>query len=170
MKKKQTWFIYGLIGGIFMVAFNYIMYHFHLEEIKGVGLIPYIPFAAGLILSAIKFSKANNAHVTFGNLFSSCFKATIVGTLLMILYIVICIYTIPEMKVKYMEIARESMIKNPQMTDEIIEKSMAMMDKGYAFMMIFFTGLYTLLAGLLFSLIGAAVAKKTAVPEGVESF
>ena len=75
-------------------------------------------------------------------------------------WIVLCIFIIPSMKDKYMEIARMKMARNPMVTDEMMTRNLEMMRKAYVPMMIFFTALYTALAGFVFSLNGGAVARK----------
>jgi hypothetical protein len=159
--KKQTHIVYGLITGAAMVIFSLLVYVTKLDDQYPVmRWAPYVPVCIGIILNALAYSKANSGSVTFGNVFGSCFKASLIVTAMTAIYIILCVFLFPGMMDKYMTIARQSMEKNPQMTDEMMATSMAIMKKAYAPMMVLFTGLYTLMAGTLFSLIGGAVARK----------
>jgi hypothetical protein len=110
------------------------------------------------------FSKANDGYVTFGKVFGSCFRAVMIIALVMVVWNIICIYGFPEMKQKGLEAAREGMAKNPKVTDEQIDKFMQITNKWYNTMVIAGTVFGTLIMGAIFSLIGAAVAKKKGEP------
>ena len=69
-------------------------------------------------------------------------------------------YLFPEMKDKAMEIARESMAKRPGATDEQIEMGMNVMKKFFNVFLIAGALFGTLIVGVIFSLIGGAVAEK----------
>jgi len=163
MEKKQVHIAYGLVTGIVTVVFYLVIYIAGVAFKPGMSYIPYIPFLAGIIINAMAYSKANDGAVTFGNVFGSCFKATMIITLILVAWVIICMFIFPEMKQKAMEVARESMAKNPQMTDEIMDKSMAMMQKGYTTIVVSATLFGSLFFGAIFSLIGGAIAKKNAV-------
>jgi hypothetical protein len=162
--RTQTHLKYGAVTGLVVVVFNIIIYRGGLDKYTATQYVSYVPFLAGIIINARVYSRANGGNVTFGNVFGSSFKASLVVTMISLLWIILCLFIFPDMKDKYMTIARASMAKNPNMTDDTLNQSLIWMEKLYMPMMIFFTGLYGVLAGLLFSLIGGGIARKQADP------
>jgi cytochrome bd-type quinol oxidase subunit 2 len=128
--------------------------------VPGVQYLQYLVMLVGLILNAIAFSKANEGFVTFGNVFGSCFKATLIVTLILVAWSVASGFAFPEMKEKALEMAREKMAKNSKVTDEQMEMSMNMMRNHWNTIIVAGSLFSTLFAGALFSLIGGAIAKK----------
>ncbi len=160
MEKKNTHIMYGFITGIAMVIVGLIVYLLGAAFKPGMQYISYIPFLIGIILNGIAFSKANDGYVTFGNVFGSCFKATMIVTIVIITWSVASMYIFPEMKDKAMEMARAEMAKNPKMTDEIMDTSMNMMKKYWNVFLIAGAIFGTLFFGAVFSLIGGGIAQK----------
>jgi hypothetical protein len=161
--RKQTHLSYGLATGLVFSLVSFVEYHFHLDKIKALGLLAYLPFLVGILMNAVAYSKANNGAVTFGNVFGSCFKASMVVTLISLVWIIICMAIFPGMKDRYMEIAREQSANNRYATDESIETTLKIMDKYYVQMMLFFSLLYNVVSAFIFSLIGGGIAKKQQV-------
>ena len=164
MERKQTHLKYGLVTGLATVVVNFIIYHFGFDAVSGITLVAYLPLLVGILLNARTYSAANDARITYAQVFGSCFKVTLIVTLITAVYIIICIINFPSMKDRYLELAHNNMVKNPQVTDEMIARSMELMKKTYVPMMIFFTGIYTLIVGFVSSLIGGTIARKR--PEG----
>lgn len=156
---KQTHIMYALVTGIVMIILGVILYIAGVAFKPGMQYVSYIPFLIGIILNAIAFSKANDGFVTFGNVFSSCFKACAVITLMSLVWAFIAMMIFPDMMEKGMEIARQKMSEQG-MSDEKMEQAMewtrkyfkAFMTAGIVFGYMFW--------GALFSLIAAAIAKK----------
>ncbi len=160
MKKKDTHIMYGFIVGIVMVIINMILYVLGLAFKPGMQYIAYIPFLIGIILNAMAFSKANDGYVTFGNIFGSCFKASMIITIVILAWSILSMYIFPEMKDKAMSVAREKMAENPKMTDEQMDMGMNMMKKYWNVFLIGGVIVGTMFFGAIFSLIGGAVAEK----------
>ena len=95
MEKKNVHIMYGFITGIIMVIVGLVLYLSGLAFKPGMRYIYLIPFLAGIILNAIAYSKANNGAVTFGNVFGSCFKATMIITLVSIAWSILSNYVLP---------------------------------------------------------------------------
>lgn len=163
MEKKQTHIVYGFITGMVTVVFYLVIYLAGATFKPGMQYVPFIPFFVGVVINNIAFSKANGGAVTFGNVFTSGFKASALITLLIILWVVISIYLFPDMKEKALEVARKKMAEDPHMTDEIMVKNMLWVKNGYTTMLVSSTVFTELIAGAIFSLIGAAAAKKNAI-------
>ena len=161
MEKKQTHIVYGFITGIIMVIIGLTLYLTGLAfKSNSMQYVSQIPFLIGIVLNAIAFSKANDGFVTFGNVFGSCFKMAMIVAIVMVGWSIICIFLLPEMKTKAMEMARENMVKNSKVTDEQIDMSLNIMSKYWNVIMLAGAVFGTLLYGAIFSLIGGAIAKK----------
>lgn len=160
MERIQTHKTYGLIAGILMALFGLALYLAGLWTKPWAQYVGYIPFLALIIMNAIAYSKANDHYVTFGNVFGSCFKASAIVVLISIIWAFIMIFIFPEMKEKGIEMARDQMAKNPELSDEQIDMSLQMTRKYWNVFMIAGALFINLFYGAVFSLIGAAVAKK----------
>jgi len=160
METKQTHIPYGLLSGIAMIIISVILKFAGVDLKSGLQYLAYIPFLAGIIMAGMAFSKANDGFVTFGNVFGSCFKAAIIVTLLIVAWSIISIYLFPDMKEKALATAREAMMKDKRTTDEQIDMVMGITKKYWTPILIGSALLGTLFYGAIFSLIGAAVAKK----------
>jgi hypothetical protein len=156
---KQTHILYGFITGISMIILGVILYIAGLAFKPGVQYLVYIPFFIGVIINANAFSKANDGFVTFGNVFSSCFKACAIITIVGLAWGFISLMIFPEMLDKIMEMSRDGMEKK-NMSSEQIEQGMEFMKKYFKVFMIGGIVFFYMLLGAVFSLIGAAIAKK----------
>ena len=160
METKQIHVPYGLITGIAMVIVGVTMYLTGLVFVKGMNLIAYLPLLIGVILNAFAYSKANDGYVTFGNIFWSCFRMSMIVTIILVAWGVISLFVFPEMKEKTIEYARQEMAKNPKMTDEAMEMGLNWMRKSWNVMMVAGSVFAGLFYGAIFSLIGSAIAPK----------
>ena len=160
MEKKQTHIMYGFISGIAMVIISLILYVTGQTFKTGMSYIAYVPFVIGVILNGIAYSKANDGFVTFGNIFGSCFKTSMIVAIVVVFWSIISMFIFPEMKDKAIEYARETMAKNPTRTDEAMDMSINVMKKYFNAFMIAGALFGTLFYGAIFSLIGAAVGQK----------
>jgi len=160
MEKKNTHIIYGFVTGVVMVIINMIIYLLGAAFKPGMQYISYIPLLTGIILCAMAFSKANDGYVTFGNVFGSCLKASMIITIVLLTWSILSMYIFPEMKEKAMSVAREKMAENPKMTDEQMDMGMNMMKKYWNVFLIGGVVFGTMIVGALFSVIGGAVAQK----------
>jgi hypothetical protein len=122
--------------------------------------LAYVPFLVGVIMAGMAFSKANDGFVSFGNVFGSCFKAAMIVTIIVVLWSVATVYLFPDLKDKAIEAAREKMLQDKKTTDEQIETILNVTRKYWTPIMIGGALLGTLFYGAIFSLIGAAAAKK----------
>jgi hypothetical protein len=158
--KKQTHIAYGFITALALVILYVIFEVTGLSENSGVQYIGWVIFLAGLILNGIAFSKANDADVTFGQVFGSCFKATCIVTIVMVIWTLVMFLIFPGMETRILEKAQEGMASNKQMTEEQLEKGMAITRKYFKVFLVAGALFGTLIQGAIFSLIAAAIAKK----------
>lgn len=161
MEKKNTHIMYGFITGILVVIASLILYVTGLM-FKGsyISIISMVPFLVGIILNAMAYSKANDGFVTFGNVFGSCFKMSMIVAIVVVAWNVIALFALPEMKTKIIEMSREAMLKDRKATDEQIDMVLNGMSKYWGYMAVGGAIFSTLLYGAFFSLIGGAVAQK----------
>ncbi len=156
---KQTHLMYGLVTGIVMIVIYLVLYISGLAFKPGMQYISYIPMLIGLILNANAYAKANDGFVTFGNVFSSCFKACALITILLLVWSFISTFIFPEMMDKGMEMARQSM-SDRGMSDDKIEQSMEWTRKYFKLFMVAGVIFGTMFWGAILSLIAAAIPKK----------
>lgn len=161
MEKKQTHIVYGFVTGIIMVVVGLVLYVTGLAfKSQAMSYVAQIPFLIGVIMNAMAYSKANEGFVTFGNVFGSCFKMSMIVALVMTAWSFISMFVFPEMKDKALTMMQEQMVKNPKVTDEQVEMSVNMMKNNWNAILIAGAIFGTLFYGAIFSLIGGAVAKK----------
>ena len=164
MENKNQHIMYGFIAGIAMVVVNLVLYLTGLSFKSGFQYVSAIPFLIGIILNAIAFSKSRDGFVTFGNVFGNCFKASMIVTLVMIVWSVISMFIFPEMKDKALNMASEQMHSNPKMTEDQIDMALNITKKYWNTFLIAGAIFGTLIYGVIFSLIGAIVAQKKGTP------
>ncbi len=163
----QTHKTYGLLTALAMIIVGVIM---HITNVayttKWASWVSYIPFLIGIILNANAFSKANGANITFGQAFSSGFKACAIIALLLIVWSLLSVYVVfPDMKERSIQMAIDQMNEQPGMTDEQIDAAVSMTKKFYLPFLIGGAVFGTMFFGAIFSLIGAAIAKKNPVQQ-----
>ncbi|MFN5335259.1 MAG: DUF4199 domain-containing protein [Bacteroidota bacterium] len=159
-KKITTHFTKGLIIGLFMVMLGTTFQVLNIYE-PWVQYISLGIYAVAIIWSCYAFSKDMNGEVNFGQLFSHGFKTAAIVTLISIAAFIITYLIMPEIKEKSLQIAREEMAKDPRMTEEIINQSIAWTDKFFLVFGIVGSLFGFALTGAISSLIGAAISKKT---------
>jgi hypothetical protein len=160
MKKENTHIIYGLITGVVMVIIGLIIYIMGAAFVPGVQYISYLPFLVGVILSGNAFSKSKDGNVTFGNVFANCFKTAMIVTLIMVAWSILSTILIPGIKEKALDMARVEMMKKPGMTDDKIDMALNITKKYWTVFIIAGAIFGNLFWGAIFSLLGAAFAKK----------
>lgn len=151
--------MYGFVTGLAMVILGVVLYVADLAFQSWSQWVSYIPFLIGLILNAQAYAKANDHFVTYGQVWSSGFKASAIITLVLVAWGLVSSYVFPEMREKGMEIARESMIKNG-MDDEQIDQAIEMSQKFYTPFMMGGIVFGTMIVGAILSAIAAGIPKK----------
>ena len=160
MEKKSKHIMYGFVTGIVMGITGLIIYLSGVAFKPGMEYVPYIPFLVGIILNGTNFSKINNGFVTFGNVFGNCFKAAMIVTLVMVAWSLLHMVIFPGMKEQALQAARDQMMKKQNMTDEQIDMAIDITKKYWNVFLIGGAIFGNLIFGLIFSLIGGAIAKK----------
>ncbi len=169
MKLKQTHLTYGLVTGLAFVIVSALFAVMKINLKSGLQYIAYVPLLVGLILNAQAYAKANNNYVTFGNVFASCFKASLIVALLAVVWGIVSDAVFPEMKERIIDAMIEEYEKKGVEGEEV---DMAIeMTRKYWLMGVIFGGFFwTLIVGTIGSLIAAAIPqKKGAMPEHMQA-
>ena len=155
---------YGLILGLVMIAISVVTYvtGMALEGKQWPQYLYYIIFPVTIIYAISQYKKSNGNLLRLGEAIKIGVLIGVVSAIVYVIYGLIFNYIIdPEFMDLMKEAMRDKMLENPNMTEEIVDQSMAMMEKfmdplvGSAFwiaMSAFF--------GLIYSLIGGLVMKK----------
>lgn len=157
--KKQTHIMYGFITALAMMVFGLVLHVAKLGQNAALQWLPMVLMLIGLILNAQAYSKANDADVTFGQVFGSCFKATAIIALVMAVWSLISVMIFPEIREQALEKAMADMEKR-NMSEEQIDMSINITKKYFN---VFAAGgalFGCLFMGAIASLIAAAIAKK----------
>lgn len=157
---------YGLILGIIMIVIHVTMYAsgMMLEGVQWPMYLYYIIFPAFVIYTISQYKKYNGSLLTLSEALKTGVAVAAISALVYAVYNILFNYIIdPEFIGKMMETTREKLYENPKMTEEMVDKSIEMMEKfsnpvlGSAI----WIGLSAIF-GLIYSLIGGLVMKKEA--------
>ena len=157
---KNTHILYGFLTALAIIIINVILYITNNAFHTWSQYVSYVPLLIGLILNANAFSKANDEGVTFGKLFSSCYKACAIITIVVIAWSFIAVAIFPDMVDKAMEAAKERMMEKGNVSQEQLDQGIAMMQKGFKLLMVIGVIVMYIVFGALLSLVAAAIAKK----------
>lgn len=154
---------YGLLLGLLMITIGVVTYvtGMALEGVQWPNIIYYIAFPIVLIYAISQYKKANANSLTIGDALKVGLSIAIISAIVYLLYGLLFNYVIdPEFMNQMMEVQREKMMENPNMTEEQIEQTMVFMEKmrnpllGSAFWVAL-----SAFFGLVYSIIGGLVMK-----------
>jgi hypothetical protein len=151
----------GLVISLLIVVISMVLYFTGQTTNQTLSYLQYVILIGGIIWSCTSYARQLNGNVTFGNVFAHGFKTTAVVIVLVTIYTILAIKVLfPEMLNIIIEQAKENMRKQPNVTDEQIDKGVDFMKNN--FMTFAIAGIILIfgIVGLISSLIGAAVAKK----------
>lgn len=114
----------------------------------------------GLVITCINFSKINDGHVTFGNIFLNGFKASLIIAVITVIFSVIMVLIFPDIREKALEASRLEMEKK-NLPEEQIEQGIAIVKNFFMVVLVIGGLIGSAVCGVIASLIGAAVARKT---------
>ena len=159
MERKQTHMMYGLFTAIASIIVGLVLHFTNLSFEPWAQWVTHAVLLVGIILNDIAFSKENDANVTFGQVFSSGFKTTAIYTLIIIVWSFISLLIFPDIMEKGMQIAEEKMMSQG-LPDEQITQALEMTRNNFKLFMVGGILFMTMFWGAIFSLLGAAIAKK----------
>ncbi|MFY7653344.1 MAG: DUF4199 domain-containing protein [Chitinophagaceae bacterium] len=154
----------GVFISLVLILVGLVIYFTGQTQNKPLAWLQSLLFGAGIIWACINYANANNGNVTFGNVFANGFKTAAAATAIFMVYTFISIkYIMPDIIDIAMEEARKGMVEK-NMPAEQIDQAMQMMQKFFVPFAVGGSLLTYLILGLIFSLIGGAVAKKNPNP------
>ena len=159
-KNPISHFLVGLIVSCILILVNVIFIIFDLTGNTKISWLASALNVALLVYFIMEFGKLNNNSKSFGELFSYGFKATALITIILTAFMLVYTLIFPESVEKAIEISREQMDKNPNLTEDQIEQALEITRKFYTPILIAGTLFATMFVGAIGSLLGAAVTKK----------
>lgn len=163
MEHKKIHLTYGFFTGLALIVLGVVMHVSGLSYESWALYVQMLPFLIGILLNANAYAKACDYDVTFGKVFSSCFRATAIVTLVMILWTFISLMIFPEIKEKALEKAMGDMLESGT-ADEQADKAIEITKKFFTVFAVGGALFMFLFWGALFSLVGAAIVKKNPQP------
>lgn len=155
---------YGIILGLILVVIYALMYATNMlvEGVQWPMVIYYIIFPTYIIYAISQYKKINNNFLTVSDALKVGVAAAVISGLVYAVFSIILFYVIDtELMDKMMEATREKLYENPNMTSEMVETSMSMMEQfsGPLFGSAIWIALSALF-GLIYSFIAGMVMKK----------
>jgi hypothetical protein len=154
----------GIVISLILIVVALLFYFLEIPAASPLQLINFVILIIGIIWSIIFYGKQINHNSTFGNYFAHGFKITALVTVIMILFVAVFIYIFPDIKEKALELVRNKISKNKEVSKEQMEASMNFMNKFFMVLVIGRTMLSYVIIGAIASLVGAAVTKKNPRP------
>jgi predicted membrane channel-forming protein YqfA (hemolysin III family) len=166
-KKVMSPQLKGLLISLIFIVMSLVML-LTIKDLKKqneLGWISWILIPASIIWACIYYARQMDGNVTFGNVFAHGFKTSGVLALIMVAFTLLYVFVIvPDFKDQMMDISREEMAKNPDLTEEQIEQAVGFTEKFFSLFVVLGALFTYLIFGVVGSLIGAAVAKKNPNP------
>jgi Protein of unknown function (DUF4199) len=159
-KKPISHFIAGVIVAGLIIIYTIILYFTGMQTNQAMGWVSYAILIVGIMYFVQAYGKANNYHLTFGNLFAYGFKSAAFSALIVIAFSVIFNLIFPEFKEKIFETARQNMEAQGKYTDDQINTGMEVTRKFFMVFIIAGSLFFFAIFGAIGSLIGAAITKK----------
>ncbi|NNL16944.1 MAG: DUF4199 domain-containing protein [Flavobacteriaceae bacterium] len=155
---------YGLILGLVMIAIAVVTYvtGMALEGVQWPQWLYYIIFPVVVIYAISQYKKSNGNLLRLGEAIKIGVLIGVISAIVYVIYGLIFNYIIdPEFMDLMKEAVRDKMLENPNMTEEIVDQSMSMVEK---FMDPIVGSSIWIAAsaffGLIYSLIGGLIMKK----------
>lgn len=155
---------YGLLLGLLMIIIGVISYvtGWALELKQWPNWIYYIAFPVTIFYAISKYKKTNDNLLSLGEAIKIGLAIGLISALVYAVYGLIFNYVIdPEFMSQIMEATKDKMLENPNLTEEIVDKQLEMMEK---FMNpVIGTAIWIALSalfGLIYSLIGGLIMKR----------
>ncbi len=155
---------YGLYLGIASILISVVVYAMGKQHEQGivVPILSFVVMATIIVLGIKKFKDVNGGFMTLGQGIKTGVGIALIGGVISIAYTIIFMTFIePDSLEQGMEIARQKMLDNPNLSEEQIDAQMEMAKKFSGPGMIAAFGLlWTLFLGFVISLIGSAILQK----------
>lgn len=151
----------GLVIGLLIIIFSMVMYFTGQIGNQSLSYVQYVFLIGGVIWSCTSYAKQLKGNVTFGNVFAHGFKTTAVVIVIVVIYTILALKVLfPDMINVVIEQTKENMRKQPNVTDDQIDKAVTFMQSNFMTFAIAGTIFLFGIAGCISALIGAGIAKK----------
>jgi len=155
---------YGIYLGVISILIGVIRYALGMQYDHDMvfGILSFIIMIVLVVLGIKKYKEANGGFLTLGQGLKTGIAISLIGAVIGILYAIIFLTFIePEFMATKFEMARQKMMENPNMTEEVIDQSIEMQKKFSSPGMIAAFGLlWNLFLGFVISLIASAIMQK----------
>ena len=155
---------YGFYLGLASILISVVMYALgkqHEQDWK-TGVLSFAIMATIIVLGIKKYKESNGGFMTLSQGLKTGIGIALIGGVISIVYTLIFITFIePDSLEKGMEIARQKMLDNPNLSEEQVDAQMEMAKKFSGPGIIAAAGmLWTLFLGFVISLIASAIMQK----------
>ncbi len=151
----------GLIVGLTSVVL-FMTYYFSglIFKQEWYSWLPALIYVVLVCVFISMWSNSKNNFVTFGNCFGFGFKTVCIATLIIFFTTMVFIYLTPEYKDQMLQVVKEKMRENKQMTDDQVNQGIEIYTKFFIVSTLGGSLFGNLIFGTIGALIGAAIAKK----------
>ena len=132
MSTKTIALNYGLILGFVSILLHVVLFALgkHLEQDWKISVLSIVISAVAIVLGIKKFKESNNGLLSFGQGLKTGIAIAMISAVVYIIYTMIFMFVIsPESMEHGLEIARQKLLENPNMTDETIEAALSLQKK-----------------------------------------
>ena len=165
MPTKKIALNYGLMLGFISILFHVVLFALgkHLDQDWKMSVLSIAITTVVIVLGIKKFKESNNGLLSLGQGLKTGIAIAMISAVVYIVYTMVFMFVIsPESMEHGLEIARQKLMENPNMTDEIIEQSLEMQKKFQSpTFLIPIMLIVSLFIGFVISLIATLVMKKT---------
>jgi len=161
---NKTALNYGVYLGIASILISVILFALgkQYEQDWKNGVISFVIMTTIIALGIKKFKELNGGFLTLGQGLKTGIAIALIGGVISIIYTLIFMNFIePDFMEKSMELARQKMLDNPNLSEEQMEQAIEMQKKFSGPAMIAAFGLiWTLFLGFIISLISSLIMQK----------
>lgn len=155
-KVSVKWALFYVVVSIIL---TYVYQFLNIDtNSTGIKYIGFIPFIAFMLLAQKEYRDQLGGFMSFGEGFLAGFKYTVIATILGVLFSYIYMTLLnPQLYQRAIETMRTSMQQKGTMSDEQIDKTVAIFSP---FVLSLIAFIFLLIVGVIIALIGAAIFKK----------
>jgi uncharacterized membrane protein len=151
----------AIVIALLLIVFSLATYFLNVDTNGPVKYVGFLIFLVGIVWSVMSYGKQINYNSTFGNYFAHGFKISALVTSIIIIFLIVFVIAFPDFKEKALDQTRKAMVeKNKELSEEQINKFLEMSRKFFMVGLVGLSLVFYLIAGVVASLIGAAVTKK----------
>ena len=165
MPTKKIALNYGLMLGFISILFHVVLFALgkHLDQDWKMSVLSIAITAVVIVMGIKKFKESNNGLLSLGQGLKTGIAIAMISAVVYIIYTMIFMFVIsPESMEHGLEIARQKLMENPNITEEIIEQSLEMQKKFQSpTFLIPIMLIVSLFIGFVISLIATLIMKKT---------